>query len=141
MPTIGEDLLAEGLADLVVRADARGVILYVSETCRAFGYEPEELVGRVATDFVHPEDLAKLTANTASLFTADAAGRPVNREHRFRCKDGSWIWLEGRPTILPSADGRLGDVLNRFRDVSARRALGEALRAQVRGCPRGDDLA
>ena len=133
MPNVDADLLPEDLSDLVVRADARGVILYVSETCRAFGYEPEDLVGRLASDFVHPDDRGKLSANTASLFAPDAPGRPVNREHRFRCKDGSWVWFEGRPTVLPTPDGRLGDVLNRFRDVTARRALGDALRAQVRG--------
>jgi len=132
-PGLTPDLLPEEADDLIVRADAQGVILYVSEGCRAFGYEPEDLIGHLASDVVHPEDRAKLAANTASLFSADAPGRPVNREHRFLCKDGSWIWLEGHPTVLPSADGRLGDVLNRFRDVTARRAMGEALRKHVRG--------
>jgi PAS domain S-box-containing protein len=132
-PGLNPDLLPEEASDLIVRADAQGLILYVSAGCRALGYEPEDLIGHLAADFVHPDDRAKLAANTASLFVADAAGRPVNREHRFRCKDGSWVWLEGRPTVLPSADGRLGDVLNRFRDVTARRAMGEALRKQVWG--------
>ena len=132
-PGLNPDLLPEAADDLIVKCDAQGVILYVSARCRAFGYEPDDLIGRLATDFVHPDDRAKLAANTASLFTADAPGRPANREHRFLCKDGSWIWLEGRPTVLSSADGRHGDVLNRFRDVTSRRALGEALRKQVRG--------
>ena len=132
-PGLTPDLLPEEAGDLIVRADAQGVILYVSAGCRTLGYEPEDLIGRLATDLVHPDDRAKLAANTASLFSDHAPGRPVNREHRFLCKDGSWIWLEGHPTVLPSADGRQGDVLNRFRDVTRRRAMGEALRRKVRG--------
>jgi len=123
---------APGPDDLVVRADARGVILYVSPSCRRFGYEPEELVGRFAAEFVHPEDLPRFAANTARLFSPAPSGEPVNREVRYRRKDGSWAWLEGHPAILPAPDGRLGDILNVFRDVTERREMAEILRAQAR---------
>ncbi len=122
---------AESL-DLVVRSDSKGVMLYVSESCRRFGYEPEELVGRTGVDFVHPDDFPRFAANTARLFTPTTPGERVNREFRYRRKDGSWAWLEGHPTILPSFDGRLGDVLNVFCDVTERREMSDALRAQVR---------
>jgi PAS domain S-box-containing protein len=118
--------------DLVVRANSKGVILYVSDSCRSLGYEPEELVGRTGVDFVHPDDFARFAANSARLFGPVTPDEKVNREFRYRRKDGSWAWLEGHPTILPSFDGRLGDVLNVFCDVTERREMGEALRAQAR---------
>jgi PAS domain S-box-containing protein len=118
--------------DLVVRSDARGVILYVSESCRGLGYEPRDLIGRSGADFVHPDDLARFAANSARLFGRDAGDEPVNREFRYLRKDGSWAWLEGHPTILPARDGRLGDILNVFCDVTARRAMRDHLRAQAR---------
>jgi PAS domain S-box-containing protein len=121
-----------GLRDLVVRADARGVILYVSETCRLLGYEADELVGRSGAEFVHPADLARFAANTARLMVDAPGAAPVNREFRYRRKDGTWAWLEGHPTILPARDGRLGDILNVFCDVTERRAMREALRARAR---------
>ena len=118
--------------DLVVRSDSKGVMLYVSDSCRRFGYEPAELVGRTGVDFVHPDDFPRFAANTARLFGPATPGERVNREFRYRRKDGSWAWLEGHPTILPSFDGRLGDVLNVFCDVTERREMSDALRAQVR---------
>jgi len=120
------------LDELVVRADAKGVILYVSSACRMFGYEPEDLMGRPGAEFVHPEDLAKLMANTTGLFVVGGPDAKADREHRFRCKDGSYRWLAGHPMVQASADGRLGDVVNMFRDVTERRAMREALRVQVR---------
>jgi PAS domain S-box-containing protein len=120
-----------GAEDLVVRADARGVILYVSQSCRNLGYEPQDLIGRPGADFVHPDDLVEFAANSARLFVREAAGERVNREFRYLRKDGSWAWLEGHPTILPAGDGRLGDVLNVFCDVTGRRAMRDHLRAQA----------
>jgi PAS domain S-box-containing protein len=118
--------------DLVVRANAQGDILYVSESCRRLGYEPEELIGRSAVDFVHPDDMARFAANGSRLFSSETPGEPVNREFRYRRKDGTWAWLEGHPTILPARDGRLGDILNVFCDVTERRMMGDILRAQAR---------
>jgi two-component system sporulation sensor kinase A len=122
---------AAGGADLVVRADATGVILYVSSNFRSLGYEPDELVGRFGVDFVHPDDRASFTANRGRLFGRDMPGVPVTREFRYRRKDGSWAWLEGHPMIMPSFDGRLSDIVGVFCDVTERREMGDALRAQA----------
>ena len=120
-----------GGADLVVRADAAGVILYVSANFRSLGYEPDELVGRFGADFVHRDDLVSFTINRGRLFGREAPHEPVTREFRYRRKDGSWAWLEGHPMIIPSFDGRLGDVIGVFCDVTERREMADALRAQV----------
>jgi PAS domain S-box-containing protein len=119
--------------DLVVRADAQAVILYVSDSCRSIlGYAPDELIGRSGAELVHPDDLERFAANTARLFEAGTGLERVDREFRYRRKDGSWAWLEGHPTILPASDGRLGDILNVFCDVTERRAMGDALREQAK---------
>lgn len=120
------------LDELVVRADARGVILYISSACQMLGYQPEDVLGRIGAEFVHPEDRARFITNTMGLFAHGGPDARADREHRFRCKDGSYRWLEGHPMVQPSPDGRLGDVVNVFRDVTEHRAMREALRAQVR---------
>jgi len=110
--------------DVIVRADARGMIFFVSGTCRVLGYEPADLVGKLGLDFVHPDDRQRFVENTASLYRPDAPCRP--RVHRFRRKDGSWAWLRGNPKILPSPDGRPAELLNFFEPISedaAARAL------------------
>lgn len=100
---------------LIVRADGRGHIVFISETCRRMGYDPADLIGQPAVAFVHPEDRAKFIANSAGLHGPTAGPPPADRRHRYRCADGSWVWLEGHPTVIPTPDGRRGDIVNVFR--------------------------
>ena len=109
---------ADGAPDIAIRADARGVILSVSATCSVLGYEPQELVGVLGTDLVHPEDRARFIENTASLFEPGAAAAGRVRIHRFRCKDGSWVWLRGHPTMLATPKDGRGELVNFFELIS-----------------------
>jgi PAS domain S-box-containing protein len=115
------DSTVGGHDEIIVRGDAQGTILFVSESCRAMGYDPKELIGLSAEALVHPEDREKFRANTASIFNPEIV-RPADRLHRYRRADGSWVWLEGHPTVLPGHDGRRGDILNIFRVVTEMQA-------------------
>ena len=78
--------------DLVGLVDAAGVYLYTGgATYKVLGYRPEELLGRVAFDFVHPED-ADLVRQCWDLL----AHQPVVTipSFRFRTATGEWRWLE-----------------------------------------------
>ena len=49
--------LIEDTPDLVTRVDTAGCFLFVNHTAQAiYGLEPEECIGRLAFDFIHPED-------------------------------------------------------------------------------------
>ena len=124
-------LLVEASTDVIVRTGLDGVLTYVSPACRALGYEPEQLVGRPATALVHPDDLERHLANTAKLLTGEQIDRGVDRAHRYRAGDGTWVWLEGNPQILRDAAGRPVEILNAFRDVTARKHA-EAVLADAR---------
>src|SRR5471032_296227 len=126
------DVLSEKINDLIVLADVTGTIFYASPACKHLGYAQHELIGRTATDFVHPDDLDHFQANAAVLFGAAPAGGPIDREHRFRCGDGSWVWLEGNPSLINGPDGKPIGLVNVFRDVSEKHAISEALREQTR---------
>src|SRR3954464_2213615 len=51
---------------VVLTFDASGVITFISNSVRELlGFEPCELIGQCAFDFVHPEDATRLIANLA----------------------------------------------------------------------------
>ena len=53
-------MIVEGTEDLVCRVDANGRFLYANPCAkRIFGVEPEDLLGKTACDYIHPDDLAK----------------------------------------------------------------------------------
>jgi PAS domain S-box-containing protein len=135
------DVLSEKINDLIVLADVTGTIFYASPACKHLGYAQHELIGRTATDFVHPDDLDHFQANAAVLFGAAPAGGPIDREHRFRRGDGSWVWLEGNPSLINGPDGKPMGLVNVFRDVSEKHAISEALREQTRRVTMAEEIA
>lgn len=117
--------LAETIPDLIMRL--RGPeITYVSAACRRYGYEPEDLVGRPITDFVHPDDVAGSLERNRAHMSGDTGG-DLRREQRVRTADGLWVWLEGNPRPVRGLEGQVVEVINVFRDVSRRRALEDEL--------------
>lgn len=90
---------------------------------RALGYNPVELPGRNAFEFVHPDDVAA----TAERFQHAIGGASVATEFRFRHKDGTYRWLEAVRSNR-SDDPAVGGVVINSRDVTPRRAADERLR-------------
>ncbi len=135
------DFISQRINDIIIVADVGGVIRYASPAVRALGYEPAELLGLTGEDLVHPEDLERFIANTVGLFRPGLIDPHADREHRFRRKDGAWVWLEGNPSPLPGPDGRPAGVLNVFRDVSDRRASRDALWEQYRRASMAEEVA
>jgi PAS domain S-box-containing protein len=120
-------LLAEHTMDVVLRIAPGDIILYASPSCRRYGYEPDELVGRSGYELVHPDDAAHLRALVEDLFTTSKVTPGVNREYRLRTKGGAWVWMEGKPSIVRDAAGALIEVVTTLRDISQRKLVEEEL--------------
>jgi len=114
-------MLAEHISDIIVRTDLTGTILYISPACRALGYEPDDLIGRSPAELVHPDDFARFSANASAVFSGRPIDRALDREIRYRRKDGSWAWLEGNPQVTRDETGQPIGLLNVFRDITERK--------------------
>jgi PAS domain S-box-containing protein len=120
-------LLAENSTDLVARHAPDSTYLYVSPSCRTMlGYEPEDLIGRPALAFVHPDDLANIEQSRLGVL-ADPAPDVVT--FRMRRKDGTYIWLEtsSHTMMEPGSVGK-AEIHTSARDISARREAELTLR-------------
>ncbi|HYW14369.1 MAG TPA: PAS domain S-box protein [Longimicrobium sp.] len=118
--------MIENAQDNIVIVDPAGVMTYQSPSVlRMIGYTPEELVGRNAFDYVHPDDAGTLAAEIAKTFATP--GYVGQAEYRFRHKDGGWRYLEALGQTLAPDSPDEGVVAN-IRDVTERRLAEEALR-------------
>jgi len=118
--------LIENAYDLTSIATAEGRIAYHSPSVLpVLGYTPEELEGRLAFDYIHPDDAPHVARELARIVASPTT--VGHAEYRFRHKDGSWRLLEafGRTLARDTADDGL--VLS-IRDVTERRRTEEALR-------------
>jgi len=120
--------LAERASDLISRTDAAGRCIYMSPSCRqVLGYEPEELVGRLALiDLAHPDDRAR-QREVLAKFVQQGITSPTPLCIRIRRKDGTYVWLETLTHIERDGDGKIVEVQSWARDVSARMQAEQAL--------------
>jgi len=116
--------IVEHGSDCILLFEADGRITYASPAqLRVLGYQADEVVGKIAAEFVHPDD-------RQAAFEAGRGARPgqsVAGTLRVRHRDGSWRWLEGTSTNLLGEPGVRAVVSNR-RDVTDRIRLEEQLR-------------
>jgi PAS domain S-box-containing protein len=125
-------LLAENSTDMISRHNPRGIYLYVSPACRTMlGYEPEELIGHSAFEFIHSDDLALIEQSRRQALQ-ETDSRVVI--YRLRRKDGAYVWVES--TTRSNWDERSGvvsDIQVSSRDISERKRSEAALQeAQAR---------
>jgi PAS domain S-box-containing protein len=120
-------LLAENSTDMISRHDPQGRYLYVSPACRALlGYEPEELLGHSAYEFIHPDDRAAVSWTRSTIL-----GYPETRTivFRVRRKPGDYLWFETTTrTIRAPESGEIVEIQCASRDVTARKLAEDALR-------------
>jgi PAS domain S-box-containing protein len=80
--------------DLLCIADTGGHFLRLNPQWeKVLGYALPELEGRLFLDFVHPDDLEATLAALGRLRTQEEV---LSFENRYRCKDGSYRWIEWR---------------------------------------------
>ena len=122
--------VAAQTSDVILRANAAGVITYISPTIRRYGYQPERFVGASISGLVHPDDAPSLNANNRALLSGEV-DPTRNREHRYRTADGDWVWFEGNPHLVLDDQGQVVEIINIFRDITRRKQLEAAAQAEA----------
>jgi diguanylate cyclase (GGDEF)-like protein/PAS domain S-box-containing protein len=125
--------LTQNSSDLVTVMETGGIVRYQSPAIvRMLGYSTEELLGKNAFDYVHPDDLQKV--RIAYEEGLKDPGLQPSAEYRFRHKDGSWRWLESVGTNLIQEPGVGGYVVN-TRDITRRKEAEKRYRMLVERIP------
>jgi PAS domain S-box-containing protein len=118
--------LIENSSDAVSLFDPDANITYASaSTARVIGYQPHELVGQNAYEFVHPDDIE--TVQHALQEARISPRSPVNLRARWLAKDRQWRWVEGTFTNLMD-DPDVRAVVANYRDITQHKAAEEKQR-------------
>lgn len=87
---------------------------------RTLGFGIKELEGRKFIEFVHPDDIQ---ATMDTMKTLAGNNEVINFVNRYRCKDGTYRWIEWRSSPF---EGRL--IYAAARDITENKRTEEALR-------------
>jgi len=111
-------VLVEESTDLISVLSEDGTVQYESPSIeRILGYDPDELVGENAFEYIHPADRESVI-ETFQEGVENPDSTPT-AEYRFRHADGSWTWLESRGNNQLENPAIEGFVVN-SRDISER---------------------
>jgi len=124
-------LVVDNSRDVIVLGDLDGRRTYVSPGIKALtGWDPEDLVGRLFRELIHPGELAEMEMAMRALRAGSEGG---TLEYRARKRDGEYLWVEGSLRVYrdPSTGRPIG-YLNLVRDISERKRSEEHLQSAYR---------
>ncbi|MBV8304486.1 MAG: EAL domain-containing protein [Acidimicrobiia bacterium] len=117
--------LVKNASDAICVVDAEARIATVTPAIELLtGYPPEEYVGKIGFDLIHPDDMV-----SAGELLAEALGQPgrvFRTEVRAAHRDGSWRWAEVSLMNLLDDSAVQGVVAN-FHDITERKQFEEKL--------------
>ena len=78
---------------IVTALDSEGRVTFQSAAIeRVLGYDPDELLGDVVFEYLHPDDVEETVATFESAI--EDGEETFTDSFRFRAADGSWRWLQ-----------------------------------------------
>jgi PAS domain S-box-containing protein len=118
--------LVQNASDVVTVFDSEGVVRYQSDSVeRVLGYPPGGMLGKHAFEYVHPDDLQRVSGSFTRLL--ERPGVRPRQEFRIRHADGSWRHFESIVNNLLS-DPAVEGIVVISRDVTGRKEAEEELR-------------
>ncbi len=111
-------LLAENTSDTVALHKLDGTYTYISPACKTIlGYEPEEVIGKKPSDFLHPDDVDKIQIELDGPVIS--RNESVKIECRIRTKNGDYKWFEVLSKAIVS-NSKPFAIITSSRDITER---------------------
>jgi diguanylate cyclase (GGDEF)-like protein/PAS domain S-box-containing protein len=123
------DSTGAGVWDLDIQTDR----ILLSSRCKTMLGLSEDEIGSRMEDWqqrIHPDDLPNLKAARQPLF--EGGVDTFTNEHRKRCKDGSWKWIQVRGMVAArDAVGKPLRLIGTYLDISTRKDAEETIQRQA----------
>ena len=131
-------IVSENMLDMVALIDMEGNFTFAGKSHGILGYAPDYLIGKNVMDFVHPVDLPRIKEEFGESL---ASGHSGKSEYRYRCKDGTYRWLETVGNFYKDKDGIPQKIVFGLMDINDRKQAEKTLAKQKRILAQAEALA
>ena len=118
------ETVTENMFDLVGLTDLAGNFTFAGKSHQILGYDPDFLIGKNVMDFVHPDDLPHISEEFDAFISS---GQTHTVNYRYRCKNGTYIWLETVGNIIHDEEESPAQIVFSTRDITQRKQVEEDL--------------
>lgn len=112
--------ITDNLRDMVITSDLDGRINFVTPSCKAFGYEPADMIGKSVFDFVGADDLPGVLEAYRNV-VENRQGTSI--EFRSKNGDGTFIWVEVSMNFMPASETEAEKAVYVVRNVNERKLM------------------
>ena len=118
-------VISETAYDLIGILNSKFKYEYINEQAfkQILGYEKEDLIGKSALKFTHPDDMMETAQALRDGFKEGSGGK----ELRFKHADGHWVWIEAKGKTFHDINGELKAIII-SRDISERKIADQKLK-------------
>ncbi|MBI4975965.1 MAG: PAS domain S-box protein [Spirochaetes bacterium] len=120
--------IVENSQDILYSVNTSGIITYISQSAFAYGFAPQDIIGRPLMDFIHPDDQDLVTqAFEQAIRTAE------DRRLVFRVllKNGAVRIIEEMGKAVTDPNGKVIHLTGVMRDITERRYIEEQLEVRT----------
>ena len=116
---IDYQLITDNSLDMIMKVTPDGKYYFVSPACyELLGYTPEEMLGCSSFSFYHPDDRKFVRDYYHDILKVKGKGTFT---HRFKCKNGEYLWFETSLIHIPAEDGHSVGILMLSSDVTKKK--------------------
>lgn len=101
-------LITDSTDDLIAILDEKFKHIYINKKAyfKVLGFKENEVLGKLVRDFIHPEDLRRITNATMNgLFKGD-----MLEEYRIKTKNDHYIWVESKGSFIKENQKIIGAI-------------------------------
>jgi len=119
-------ILAEQSSDIIFIINSEGLVIYVNPVIeKCLGLKPDEMIGTIQFDIIHPDDLDSIMSAIDAVLS-DHNAPDQRREVRLRHKDGSWRTFDAIG-IKMTCSSVIQHIVVEMRDITERKKMEEEL--------------
>ncbi|MGB8980728.1 MAG: PAS domain S-box protein, partial [Anaerolineales bacterium] len=121
-------LITDNMVDTISQVDAERKFIYASPSLeRIFGYAPEDIIGRPAFEYVHPDDIPTVLETLAEAKQRGESSLLL--KYRWRHADGRYLWVESATRLLSDEQGQPLGAIFGTRDITERQQAEDVLQS------------
>lgn len=117
--------IIESSNNLIYTINPKGIVTFINDNVKKYGYKPSEVIGKHMSEFCHPDDLKLAYGELERLLKTGKPAKPFII--RFKRKNGTYYYGEQRSNIIYK-NGKIESTISSMYDITERKEMQDKIK-------------